>query len=117
MKILIVDDNNEILEILTLILEQDGHSTKEINNGDELFTAVESYQPDLILLDIMLGKHDGRKLCADLKADKTTNHIPIIMISASHAQQSLKEMDCKPNGFIPKPFDIDHVSEIVNTFS
>jgi len=116
MKVLIVDDNREILEILALIVESDGHDVKAINNGDDFFQSVEHFRPDLILLDIMLGRHDGRRLCATLKANEQTRHLPIVMISASHAPHTFKEVACEADGFIAKPFDIDHVSNIVNTF-
>jgi len=117
MKVLVVDDNKEILEILTMIIEEDGHQVTPVQNGDEFFRSVEKSKPDLVLLDIMLGKHDGRQLCASLKADEKTCHIPIVMISASHALQSLGEMKCEANGFIAKPFNIQHVCNIVNGFA
>ena len=117
MKVLVVDDNRDILEILTMIIEEDGHQVTSAQNGDELFRLVERSKPDLVLLDIMLGKYDGRQLCASLKADKTTCHIPIVMISASHAPQSFAEMKCEANGFIAKPFNIQHVCNIVNGFA
>lgn len=114
MKILIVDDNPDILDILSIIMEQDGHMTKTIDDGNDFNSSIISFQPDLILLDIMLGQYDGRELCSDLKSNITTRHIPVIMISASHFPESFFERGCMPEGFISKPFDIVHVSKTVN---
>jgi DNA-binding response OmpR family regulator len=116
MKVLIVDDNLEILEILSIVVEEDGHTVRAIEDADQFFTNVDAFKPDLILLDIMLGKHDGRQLCADLKSNHKTKNIPVVMISASHSPYSFKEKQCQPDGFIPKPFDITEVTRIVNQF-
>lgn len=116
MRVLIVDDNQDILDILEMIIEESGHLTKAINNGNDFFRSVTEFQPDLILLDIMLGKHDGRQLCAKLKSDDGMSHIPIVMISASHSRVDLDKKKCRHDGFIPKPFDISEVSRIVNSF-
>lgn len=116
MKVLIVDDNHDILDILAMIIEESGHLIKTISNGDEFFDSVRAFQPDLILLDIMLGKHDGRQLCAGLKSDSEMCHIPILMISASHTLLDLDRKECQSDGFIAKPFDILEVSRVVNSF-
>jgi DNA-binding response OmpR family regulator len=116
-KILIVDDNRDILELLKLILEMEGYNVSCLDDGSQLEDTIISYHPDLILLDIMLGPIDGRDLCRNLKGDPVTNQIPIIMISASHGTLSLAEKQCSADAFIPKPFEIDtlvsNVSQLV----
>jgi DNA-binding response OmpR family regulator len=116
-KILIVDDNRDILELLKLILEMEGYNVSCLDDGSQLEDTIISYRPDLILLDIMLGPIDGRDLCRNLKGDPVTNQIPIIMISASHGTLSLAEKQCSADAFIPKPFEIDtlvsNVSQLV----
>jgi len=117
MKVLIVDDNLAILEILTILIEDDGHIARAIDDAAEFFKTVDTFRPDLILLDIMLGIYDGRQLCTDLKSNEKTKNIPVVLISASHSPNAIDGKQLQPNGFIPKPFDISEVTRIVNTFS
>jgi DNA-binding response OmpR family regulator len=107
-RILAVDDDNDILEVLRYILEDSGYKVETLSNGYNLFSTIRAHQPDLILLDIMLGGLDGRELCKHLKAGKETHDIPVILVSASHyvAAGSLNQEGC-PDDFIAKPFDID----------
>jgi DNA-binding response OmpR family regulator len=106
-KVLIVDDNRDILDLLQIILETEGYDVNCLDNGSYLDVTVESYQPNLILMDIMLGHLDGRDLCRSLKSNPDTREIPIIMISASHRILPLQDMDCHAEAFMPKPFELD----------
>jgi DNA-binding response OmpR family regulator len=106
-RVLIVDDNRDILDLLQIILETEGYNVNCLENGNHLSTAIESYQPNLILMDIMLGHLDGRDLCKNLKSNPETKKIPIIMISASHRILPLQDMGCIAEAFIPKPFELD----------
>jgi DNA-binding response OmpR family regulator len=107
-RILAVDDDSDILEVLRYILEDSGYEVETLSNGYNLFSTIRAHQPDLILLDVMLGGLDGRELCKHLKAVKETHDIPVILISASHyvSLGSLNQ-DGGPDDFIAKPFDID----------
>ena len=106
-KILVLDDNQDILELITLLLELEGYQVMALNDGHELSVAIAHCRPDVIIMDVMLGDLDGRELCAGMKEDLLTSTIPIIMISASHDLQigSMAE-GCRPNDFLAKPFDI-----------
>jgi DNA-binding response OmpR family regulator len=115
-KVLIVDDNHDILELLKLILEMEGYGVSCLDDGSHLENAIGSYQPNLILMDIMLGPLDGRDLCQNVKGNPKTNQIPIIMISASHGTLSLAEKQCSAEAFLPKPFDIDKLTATVGRF-
>lgn len=107
-RILAVDDDNDILEVLQYILEDSGYEVETLSNGHNLFAKIREHQPDLILLDIMLGGLDGRELCRHLKSVKETHDIPVILISASHyVSLSSLSQDGSPDDFIAKPFDID----------
>jgi DNA-binding response OmpR family regulator len=106
-KILVLDDNEDILALIVMILEMEGYQPKGISTGGALMKSVEEFNPELILLDVLLGDSDGRILCHELKSDPSTANIPVIMISASHAALSLSEDHHKPDDFISKPFDID----------
>jgi DNA-binding response OmpR family regulator len=113
-KILVLDDDLEILKVITLILEMEGYEVRGIRTGYDLLDSVNLFHPDLILLDVMLGEHDGRVLCHDLKSSPLTESIPVIMISASHDMMKMPERFCKPDDFIAKPFDIYDLLEKVS---
>lgn len=113
-RILVLDDDLEILKVIILILEMDGYEVKGIQTGYELSASVGTFHPDLILLDVMLGEHDGRELCHDLKSSPSTENIPVIMISASHDPMNMPEKLCRPDDFIAKPFDLYDLLEKVS---
>lgn len=107
-KILAVDDDKDILEVLQLILEDRGYEVEILTDGQYLFDKIKQCHPDLIILDIMLGNMDGRKLCHEVKAKNETQDIPVILLSASHAiGRSQLHTNGYPDDFISKPFDID----------
>jgi DNA-binding response OmpR family regulator len=93
-KILVVDDNQEILELIELILRLEGYQVSGLMDASHFNQRITEFKPDLILLDVMLGALDGRDLCNLLKADQLTLRYP--------------------NDFIAKPFDI---SNLINKVS
>ena len=106
-RILAVDDDNDILEVLQFILEDSGYEVETLSDGHFLMDKIKDSNPDLILLDIMLGNMDGRELCKIVKKEISTNKIPIILISASHNISKSMNQEGAPNDFIAKPFDIN----------
>ncbi|WP_214069931.1 response regulator [Mucilaginibacter sp. dw_454] len=107
-RILAVDDDKDILEILQLILEDSGYEVETLADGHGLFEKINQCRPNLILLDVMLGNMDGRELCHEVKAKKTTRDIPVIMLSASHyVNRNNLHTNGYPDDFISKPFDIE----------
>ena len=114
-RILAVDDNDDILEILQLILEDSGYEVDTLNDGHFLFDKIKEHRPDLILLDIMLGNMDGRELCKDVKSTKETHEIPVILVSASHNLSDRYKPCDAPNDFLAKPFDITELLDKVQT--
>lgn len=105
-KILVVDDDLDILEIIGLILESEGYEVELMSNGQEIFEHITQFSPDLIILDVMLGNMDGREICNNIKNTRGTLHIPIIMISATHNMAESLRKNCQPDDFLEKPFDI-----------
>ncbi|MES2377726.1 MAG: response regulator [Bacteroidota bacterium] len=106
-RILAVDDDKDILEVLQLILEDSGYEVETLADGHLLFDRIKQHHPDLIILDIMLGNMDGRELCRSVKANTATRKIPVILLSASHAIANSLKQNGNPDDFIAKPFDID----------
>jgi two-component system phosphate regulon response regulator PhoB len=113
MRILAVDDDRDILEVLQFILEDSGYEVDTLSDGRFLFEKIKANAPDLILLDIMLGNMDGRELCKDIKSNDDTQKIPVILVSASHNIADTINKKGAPNAFIAKPFDIDELLDAI----
>ncbi|MGX5689688.1 response regulator receiver domain-containing protein [Arcticibacter tournemirensis] len=114
-KILAVDDNPAILDALNDILSFEGYEVVTLSDGSFIFEAIAESHPDLILLDVMLDNLDGRDICHAIKDDRNTNHIPVILISATHNLQDTLKNEGAPNDFIAKPFDIDFLLTKIDT--
>lgn len=111
-KILVVDDDPAILEVIKIILEENEYEVKTSQDG-KIFGEIKKNPPDLILLDVLLSGIDGRNITRDLKKDKNTKKIPIVMISA-HPSADKTVFKAGANDFVAKPFDIDHLLEVVD---
>ncbi|KIO75203.1 histidine kinase [Pedobacter lusitanus] len=112
LKILAVDDDKAILDVIRFILEEEGYEVITLANGNNILDMVKQISPDLILLDVMLGGLDGREICKALKAHEQFKKIPVVIISASHQLSDLL-LPGSPDNFLAKPFDIDHLVQIV----
>ena len=105
-KILVVDDEPDILEFLQVILEEEGYAVLTSDKGDFLEQLHTGALPDLILVDVLLSGKDGRAIVKHLKSQEETKHIPVIMFSAHpSAEQTAREAGAED--FLAKPFDID----------
>jgi DNA-binding response OmpR family regulator len=105
-KLLVVDDEPDILEFLQIILEEEGYEVLTSEKGEYLEQLHNGGLPDLILLDVLLSGKDGREIVKHLKSQEETKHIPIIMFSAHpNAEETAKKAGAED--FVAKPFDID----------
>lgn len=111
-KILVVDDDKDILEPIALILEEEGYRVEMTAKGEETYKKVTSFKPDLILLDILMSGNDGRKICKKLKSDSKTKNIIIVMMSA-HPGADKDSIDAGANDFIAKPFEIGELEKVI----
>ena len=112
-KVLIVDDDPDILEAVQMILDSEGYDTNVTLDGHEAFTKAKHYNPDLIVLDYLLSGIDGGEICKKLKSNKETQNIPVVMISA-HPPAKEIAIQSGAVGFIPKPFSLDFLLEEIN---
>ncbi len=102
-KILIVDDDNVIAELIQLYLTKECFDTKIVNDGDLAINEFESYQPDLILLDLMLPGMDGYQICREIRAKSDT---PIITVSAKgEVFDKVLSFELGADDYIEKPFE------------
>lgn len=113
-KILVVDDDIDILSVMEILFSMKGFDVEVTSKGENTFPKIESFKPDLILLDVLISGYDGRVICKQLKSNKSTCHIPVIMFSA-HPGAAATISDYGANDFIAKPFDINNLMKKVNT--
>ena len=105
-KVLVVDDERNILDIIKFNLEVEGYEVITSREGAEALHLVKELRPDLILCDIMMPELDGLEVCRQLKADGRTNQIPVVMLSArTQAQDKVASIEAGADDFITKPFD------------
>lgn len=106
-KVLIVDDDSNICELLRLYLEKDGFDTVIANDGESAIVKYNLEEPDMILLDIMLPKLDGWQVCRTIR--KTSN-VPIIMLTAKgETFDKILGLDLGADDYVTKPFDSKEV--------
>lgn len=107
-KVLIVDDDHDILSLVEMILSMNNFGVQAISQWQQIDNSITSFSPDIILLDVSLNGADGRDICKRLKTDSTTKNIPIVLFSA-HADVATSLQDCNAQGFIAKPFGIENL--------
>lgn len=115
-KILVVDDDEDILDALTMVLEDEGYQVETAFKGEKVYSLIDKIKPDVILLDILMSGHDGREICRKIKKNPATRNIPIIMVSAHPSAAD----GAKVNGaddFLPKPFEISELISKIKKFS
>lgn len=111
-KILVVDDDKNICELLRLYLAKEGFEPLAVNDGAAAVEAFDSFAPDLILLDIMLPKLDGWQVCRQIRL---SSNVPIIMITAKgEVFDKILGFDLGADDYIVKPFDSKEVVARIN---
>jgi signal transduction histidine kinase len=115
-KILIVDDAEDTVELLKKRFRTEGYDTDEAYNGEEALLKVPEYEPDLIILDVMMPKIDGYEVCQRLKADEETKYIPILMLTAKgEVEHKVKGLDIGADDYMAKPFEYKELSARVRS--
>ena len=116
-KILIVDDESDIVETLKFILEDAGYQCYCAFDGEEGLNLAREIMPDLMILDVMMPKINGYKISRLLKYDSKYKNIPIMMITArsQHEDKMIGE-ETGVNEYITKPFELDYVVSKVNEY-
>jgi two-component system alkaline phosphatase synthesis response regulator PhoP len=116
-KILLIDDEEDIVTTLKFKLEDEGYALSTASDGFEGLKKAKGENPDLIILDIMMPKMDGHKVCGLLKKDKKTSHIPIIMFTAKVQDEDRKLAgELGADAYITKPFEPAELLEKLKSF-
>ena len=115
-KILIVDDAVDTVELLRKRFRSEGYDTAEAYDGEEALKGVEEYNPDLIVLDVMMPKVDGYEVCRRLKADENKKYIPVLMLTAKgEIESKVKGLEIGADDYLAKPFDYKELSARVKS--
>ena len=112
-KILIVDDNELMIEVMTYILISNGYEVISFNGGENIFNDIRANHPDLVILDALLPGMDGRDICKLIKLNKNTRDLPVIICSGSDDIDESLTQKGAPNDVLHKPFDINNLIEKV----
>jgi diguanylate cyclase (GGDEF)-like protein len=110
-RILIVDDEPAIVELLEEHLQSEGYDTEHAFSGEEALSRLDKSAPDLVILDLMLPGMDGYEVCRLMQADARLNHVPVIMLTARSAvPNKVLGYQRGADDYIVKPFDPDELS-------
>ncbi|MBL9095198.1 MAG: response regulator [Planctomycetaceae bacterium] len=112
-KVLLVDDDAELVELISDVLERDGRFEVRIaNNGFDAGMLVKEYGPDLIVLDVMLPDINGKEVCQRVRKDHTPEEVKIICISGMVEEDKIADLKTAgANDFLHKPFEVDVLIE------
>lgn len=107
-----MEDDRGIREVVEMIFLEEGYEVFCYACVKDFMLAKDIVIPDIYLLDVMLPDGDGLKVCNQLKSLPQSRHVPVLMMSA-HTDLSGLAGKCKADGFIAKPFDINHITAVV----
>ena len=117
-KIMIVDDDAEIANLVEATLTRDDYEIIKAHNGEEAVSRAKADMPELILMDVVMPKKDGYAACREIRSDPATEHIRIVMLTSMGGQEQVRKgLQAGANGHMVKPFSpvalIDKVSEML----
>jgi len=110
-KILVFEKNKDILELINIILTQEGYALDLISSDEEVFSHIKDFNPDAILLDVIHPTPEGTAICEAIKSAEDTNHIPVIVLSTHPKAEIVKEI-CADE-VVNKPFDISFLVSVI----
>ena len=110
-RILVVDDDVDILNVVDIMLRQHDFIVETTNEWQMISKTIKTFIPDLILLDIDLRGADGGDICIKIKKSKVTQHLPVILFSGIMPEDYLKV--CNAQGFLNKPFESSDLLKII----
>lgn len=117
-KIIIADDSVENADVMELILASEGYQTKVFTDGENLIEEIEAYRPAVVILDVHLGRFDGRELAKRIRNVEHLRHIKLVLVSAGVTPKVAGEISSDYcDAFIMKPFDLEHLLETVARLS
>jgi DNA-binding response OmpR family regulator len=114
-RILILDDDTDLLELISMLLCDNGYETLTLSNGEKIFENIQLFHPDLVLMDVMLAGMDGRIICSKIKQLPALLGLPVILISGTHNLADSLVQQGAPNDYLSKPFDMTFLLNKIKT--
>ncbi|HLB60455.1 MAG TPA: response regulator transcription factor [Patescibacteria group bacterium] len=115
-KILVIEDDEAISDAVQMILNSSGYTVRTLaEGGEKMRELIQADKPDVIILDMLLSREDGRIVCKKLKEDLATKQIPVIVISA-HPDGRTMAASAGADDFLPKPFTINDLLATVEKY-
>ncbi len=116
-KILIVDDNDDVITTYRVVLERMGYAVATACDGKECLQKIEQDKPDMVLLDVLLPGLSGREVCKLIKETARTRDTPVVAITASLAANTRQKMaDVGADEFLLKPIDVSNLNRVIKKF-
>jgi DNA-binding response OmpR family regulator len=113
-RILIVDDEPNIVLALELLMKREGYAVQSVDDGQKAFDTVREFRPDLIILDIMMPKMDGYEVCQRIRADASLKDVSIIMLTAKGREvEREKGLALGADYYVTKPFSTREVMMMI----
>ena len=113
-RVLVADDDEDIVELLRINLEAHGYEVSAVGDGQAALDAVRSDRPDLLVLDWMMPVKDGMQALAEIKADDALKDLPVVMITAKTTDNDVWEgWQAGADFYITKPFDLDELMRFI----
>lgn len=112
-RILLVEDNESLMEMMEFVFQHEGYHFKCVSVIDNIIPLLDEYKPQLVMLDYLLPKVNGGELCSQIKQHPDYSQIPVILYSAFTKELiSISEYGC--DAFIEKPFDLNELLKMIN---
>ena len=119
-RILVVDDERDVAELITFMFQRDGHACATVHNGKEAMAEMgldpadpAKALPDLVIMDVMMPVMDGYAVCARMREDARTKSIPVIMLTGKEGMRGLLQLTPNVAAHLDKPFDPKALKQVV----
>jgi len=113
-RVLVVDDDPDIVDLLTINLEAHGYEVVTANDGEQALAVVDGSDADLVVLDVMMPKKDGFEVLAELKSRPSTKDIPVVMLTAKASDADVwSGWEAGADYYITKPFDLEELMRFI----
>jgi|SRR3989344_7221852 len=114
-RILVVEDELDLGEIMQIALSQAGYEVKILLNGKDIESHISKFSPSLIMMDLWMPGLDGVALTKKIKANKKTRNIPVVLVSARNGLEKTTK-SCGADDFLPKPFNLSDLLSLAKKF-
>ncbi|WP_170132645.1 response regulator transcription factor [Pedobacter cryoconitis] len=105
-RILVVEDDPDLLEVIQMLLEENNYKVFPLMNGRPIFRIIEEFRPDIILMDIRLDGMDGRAIFKEIRTRPDTARIPVVLTSGGFSEDYIMRENLLADAYLEKPFEM-----------